>query len=284
MGDKETKSDIHTCFPPILELRRLNQQRFAGHNKWSKVKHTKNAKDAKKSSMYSKIGLEITAAAKAGGTDPITNNKLQAALNRAKSANMPKDTIENALKRALDKNKDSLEKVTYECVGPGGIAMIVETLTDNKSRTVKEVKEVLNRVGGSVSSVGYLFDKKGKVTFTAGQSGHSFEQIMDHAIECGVEDIEEIPADEITAPEGETEGNTDNLIEVICEFSELNNVSKALMDRCQYEVQEIGPVYIPNSTVEVNDEETIEAVEKTFERMENLADVVKIHTNASFAN
>lgn len=140
-----------------------------------------------------------------------------------------------------------------------------EALTDKKSRTVKEVKEVLSKVGGSVSSVSYLFEKKGKVVFTPGESGHSFEQIMDNAIECGAEDIEEDPEE--------------NMVEVICDFSDLNNVSKALMD-CKYEVQEIEATYIPLSSVEVQDKDTIELVEKCLENMDNLDDVVKIHCNA----
>ncbi|KAI8333190.1 transcriptional regulator TACO1-like protein [Choanephora cucurbitarum] len=253
----------HTLYKPISVC--FQQQRFAGHNKWSKVKHTKGAKDAKKSIMFSKIALEIVNAARVGGTDPNVNNKLQAILNRAKASNMPKDNIENALKKAGDKNKDDLEDVLYECVGPGGTALIVEALTDKKSRTVKEVKEVLSKTGGSVTSVGYLFDKKGKVVFSAGESGHSFEQIMDNAIDCGAEDIEEDPEE--------------NLVEVICDFSELNNVSKALMDH-QYEVQQIEATYVPLSSVEVQDQETIELVEKCLDDMENLNDVVKIHSNA----
>lgn len=138
-------------------------------------------------------------------------------------------------------------------------------MTDKKSRTVKEVKEVLNRVGGSVTSVNYLFEKKGKVVFTPGESGHSLEEIMDTAIDCGAEDIEEDPEE--------------NLIEVICEFSDLNTVSKALMDH-KYEVQEIEATYIPLSSVEVEDKDTIELVEKCLDDMESLGDVVKIHCNA----
>ncbi|CEI93160.1 hypothetical protein RMCBS344292_07400 [Rhizopus microsporus] len=255
-------------FVPQLLPICFQQQRFAGHNKWSKVKHIKGAKDAKKSLLYSKISLEIVSAAKTGGPDPLLNNRLAAALNRAKAASMPKDSIENALKKATDKNKDDLEHVQYECMGPGGIALIVEALTDKKSRTVKEVKEVINRVGGSVSSVGYLFEKKGRVVFTPGESNHSFEQIMDVAIESGVEDIEE----------GE-----DNLIEVTCEFPELNSVSKALMNQ-KYEVQQIEATYVPTSVVEVNDKETVELVTKCLEDMEDLQDVVKVHTNAVVQN
>ncbi|KAI8992275.1 transcriptional regulator TACO1-like protein [Pilobolus umbonatus] len=241
----------------------LQQQRFAGHNKWSKVKHTKGAKDAKKSVLYSKISLEIVSAARAGGGDPGLNYRLAAILNRAKAANMPRDNVENALKKALDKNKDDLENVIYECVGPAGIAIIVEALTDKKSRTVKEVKEVLNRYGGSVSSVGYLFDKKGKVAFTPGESNASFDEIMDAAIDCGAEDIEE----------------EENMYQVICEYSDLNTVSKALMNK-NYEVQEIEATYIPTSTVEIEDKEAVEVVEKCLDDMEGLDDVVKVHCNA----
>ena len=124
---------------------------------------------------------------------------------------------------------------------------------------------MLSKVGGSVSSVNYLFEKKGKVVFTPGESGHTFDQIMDNAIECGAEDIEE--------------DVEENLVEVICDFSDLNTVSKALMDY-KYEVQEIEAAYIPLSSVEVEDKDTIELVERCLENMDNLDDVVKIHCNA----
>ncbi|KAI8393512.1 transcriptional regulator TACO1-like protein [Radiomyces spectabilis] len=177
---------------------------------------------------------------------------------------MPKDNIENAMKKASDKNnKDVLEDMVYEAVGPGGIAMIIEAVTDKKSRTVKDVKEVLNRVGGSVTSVGYLFEKKGKIAFTAGESGHSFEEMMDAAIEAGAEDIEE----------------EEDVVEIICEFPQLNAISKALSDH-RYEVQDMSATYIPMSSMEIADKDTAELVEKCLDDMENLDDVVKIHCNA----
>ncbi|KAG1181647.1 hypothetical protein G6F65_009859 [Rhizopus arrhizus] len=212
---------------PQLSLIYLQQQRFAGHNKWSKVKHTKGAKDAKKSILYSKISLEIVSSARSGGTDPSVNNKLAAVLNRAKAASMPKDSIENALKKATDKNKADLENVLYECVGPGG-----------------------------------------RVAFTPGESNHSFEQIMDVAIDSGVEDIEE--------------DQDNNLIEVTCEFSELNTISKKLMNQ-KYEVQQIEATYIPTSIIELKDRDTIELVTKCLEDMEDLEDVVKVHSNVVIA-
>ncbi|KAI8089556.1 transcriptional regulator-domain-containing protein [Halteromyces radiatus] len=239
------------------------QQRFAGHNKWSKVKHTKGAKDAKKSKLFSKIGLEITRAVRAGGSDPNINTRLSTILNRAKANNMTKDSIENAMKKASDKNRDAMEDVLYECYGPGGIAMIIEAVTDKKSRAVKEVKEVLNRHGGSVSSVGWLFEKKGKIAFATGESGHTLDQMMDAAIDAGAEDIEE----------------EEDLVEITCDFTELNNISKTLSNQ-QYEVREMEATYIPQSSMEITDPEMIETVAKCLESMENLDDVVKIHCNA----
>ncbi|KAG2220177.1 hypothetical protein INT45_005350, partial [Circinella minor] len=235
-----------------------------GHNKWSKVKHTKGAKDAKKSKLFSKISLEIVSAIRAtGNSDPALNAKLATVLNRAKAASMPKDNIETAVKKATSKDKDTVEDVMYECYGPGGCAMIVEAVTDKPTRTIKEVKEILNRLGGSVSSVGWLFDKKGKVVFATGESGHSLEQMMDEAIEAGAEDIED----------------NDDLVEVICDFSQLSSISQALTAK-KYEIQQMEAAYIPQSTMEITDKDLLEQVTKCLDDMENLDDVVKIHCNA----
>ncbi|KAI9491442.1 transcriptional regulator TACO1-like protein [Zychaea mexicana] len=175
---------------------------------------------------------------------------------------MPKDNIETAMKKAASKDKDTVEDVLYECYGPGGIAMIIEAVTDKPTRTIKEVKEVLNRTGGSVSSVGWLFDKKGKVVFAAGESGHSLEQMMDSAIEAGAEDIED----------------EEELVQIICDFSQLANVTRTLTSQ-QYEVQRMEAAYVPQSTMDITDKEMVEQVERCLDDMENLDDVVKIHCN-----
>ncbi|CAO3620001.1 unnamed protein product [Cunninghamella blakesleeana] len=260
------------------------QQQFAGHNKWSKVKHTKGAKDAKKSRLFSKIALEITLAARAGGSDPNLNTRLNTILNRAKANNMTKDSIETAIKKATDKNRVATEDVLYECYGPGGIAIIVEAITDKKSRTVKEVKEVLNRVGGSVSSVGWLFEKKGKIVFTKGESEHTLEQMMDEAIEAGAEDIEENVEEEEDDDDSNNETNQkkEELVEITCDFTELNNISKYLSSK-QYEIRQMEATYIPQTLMEVSDPELIESITKCLDDMENLDDVVKVYTNATMA-
>ncbi|KAG0181312.1 hypothetical protein DFQ28_003577 [Apophysomyces sp. BC1034] len=141
-----------------------------------------------------------------------------------------------------------------------------EAVTAKKSRTVKEVKEVLNRLGGSVSSVGWMFDKKGKIVFGPGLSGHDFDQMSDAAIEAGAEDIE----------------FEDDLVEIICEFSQLNAINQALIKE-NYEIQQMEATYIPQSGTEITDKETFELVDKCIDDMENLDDVVKLHHNAVVA-
>ncbi|CAO3673844.1 unnamed protein product [Umbelopsis vinacea] len=225
----------------------FEQLRFAGHNKWSKVKHTKGAKDAKR-----------------GGADASVNGRLAAALSKAKHAMMPKDSVDVAIKKATSKSSsDAVEDVIYEGYGPGGVAMIIETVTDKRARTIKEVKEILNRLGGSISSVSWMFEKKGRIQFRSGQSGSSIEDMMDLAIDAGAEDMQELE---------------DNSVEVICEFTNLNAVAQKIKQH-GFEVDEMAATYVPTSTVEVTDEEVQELVEKCLSEMEDLDDVVKVHFN-----
>ncbi|KAH8550500.1 transcriptional regulator-domain-containing protein [Umbelopsis sp. PMI_123] len=242
----------------------FEQLRFAGHNKWSKVKHTKGAKDAKRGKLFSKISLEIISSIKAGGADPGVNGRLAAALNKAKHAMMPKDSVDAAIKKAASKSSsDTLEDVIYEGYGPGGVAMIIETVTDKRARTIKEVKEILNRLGGSISTVSWMFEKKGRIQFRAGQKGSSVEDMMDSAIDAGAEDMQELE---------------DESIEVICEFTNLNAVTQKIKEQ-GYEVDEMAAAYVPTTTVEVTDDETQELVEKCLGEIEDLDDVVKVHFN-----
>ncbi|KAG2184868.1 hypothetical protein INT43_000781 [Umbelopsis isabellina] len=251
-------------FPVLRPSLNSDQWRFAGHNKWSKVKHTKGAKDAKRGKLFSKISLEIISSIRAGGADAAINGRLAAALSKAKHAMMPKDSIDAAVKKAVSKSSgDTTEDVIYEGYGPGGVAMIIETVTDKRARTIKEVKEVLSKLGGSISTVSWMFEKKGKVVFRAGSAESSVDDMMDAAIEAGAEDMQELE---------------DNSVEVICEFTNLSTVTKSLKEH-GYEVDEMAATYVPTTTVEVTDEETQELVEKCLNDMEDLDDVVKIHFN-----
>ena len=164
---------------------------MAGHNKWSKVKHIKARMDAKKGKAFTKVGRELTVAARLGGADQNMNAALRLAVQKARDVNMPKDTIQ----RAIDKGAGSddgtqLEELTYEAYSPGGVGMLIRTLTDNKNRTLPNIKAILSKAGGSIAapgSVAYLFDKKGVVLFDESVDS---DTVIDVAVESGAEDVD----------------------------------------------------------------------------------------------
>ena len=164
---------------------------MAGHNKWSKVKHIKAKTDAVKGKAFSKAAREITIAAKEGGGDPDMNAALRLALQKAKDVNMPKDNIKRAIDKGVGGGADAqLEEITYEGYAPGGIAVLIRTLTDNKNRTVPNVRAALTKAGGQLAnpgSVSYLFEKKGIIIF---DSESNSETIMNIAIESGADDVD----------------------------------------------------------------------------------------------
>ena len=164
---------------------------MAGHNKWSKVKHIKAKTDAVKGKAFSKAAREITIAAKEGGGDPDMNAALRLALQKAKDVNMPKDNIKRAIDKGVGGGADAqLEEITYEGYAPGGIAVLIRTLTDNKNRTVPNVRAALTKAGGQLAnpgSVTYLFEKKGIIIF---DSESNSETIMNIAIESGADDVD----------------------------------------------------------------------------------------------
>lgn len=165
---------------------------MSGHSKWSTIKRKKAATDAKRSKVWSRIIREITVAAREGG-DADANPRLRAALLTAKGANMPKDTVENAIKRGTgDIDGAIYEEIAYEGYGPGGVAILVETQTDNKNRTAAEVRHVFTKYGGKLGSVGcvaYLFEQKGEITIDGSRS--DMDAVMEAAVEAGAEDVEE---------------------------------------------------------------------------------------------
>ncbi|KAL1923410.1 uncharacterized protein VTP21DRAFT_8390 [Calcarisporiella thermophila] len=250
---------------PLYLLNPINQVRFAGHNKWSKVKHIKAKKDVKRNVLFTKIALEIISSIKSGGSDFTLNGRLAAALTRAKTANMPKDSIENVIQRATGQNKDNTESVLYEGLGPCNVALIIEAVTDNRNRTVKEVKEVLNKVGGSLTSVSWMFEKKGKICFTRGLSSHSMEQMIDNAIEEGAEDIDYGAEDEV---------------EIFCDISKLSAISSQLTSKFGYEVNTCEFAYIPNTVANISADEEEERVRSCLEQLLDLESVIRVHTNA----
>ena len=163
---------------------------MAGHSKWANIKHRKAGQDAKRGKIFTKIIRELTVAAKIGGSNPADNPRLRAVVDKALGANMTRDTIERAIARGVgNAESDNLEELIYEGYGPGGVAVLCETLTDNKNRTVAEVRHGFSKFGGSLGtngSVAYLFEKTGVVNFVA---GNDEELIMEAALEAGAHDV-----------------------------------------------------------------------------------------------
>ena len=166
---------------------------MSGHSKWSSIKHKKGAADAKRGKIFSKLIKELTVAARMGGGDPTGNSRLRAAIQAAKSENMPKDNIERAIKKGTGELEGtSYEEVNYEGYGPGGVAMLIDCLTDNKNRAVADIKHLFDRHGGNLGEPGcvaWMFEKKGLIVFEKGQVDE--EKLLELALEAGAEDVKE---------------------------------------------------------------------------------------------
>lgn len=164
---------------------------MAGHSKWANIKHRKAAQDAKKGKAFTKVAKELTVAAKIGGADPEMNPRLRVALDKARSVNMPKDNVERAIKKGTGEGNDSIfEDVVYEGYGPGGVAILVKALTDNKNRTVSEVRSTMSKKGGNMGEPGcvaWMFETKGIIEIN--KDLISEEELMELALEAGAEDV-----------------------------------------------------------------------------------------------
>ncbi|ORY02090.1 DUF28-domain-containing protein [Basidiobolus meristosporus CBS 931.73] len=251
---------------PVRVTPCLFQKRWAGHSKWAKIKRSKGEADRKRGEEFGKLGKELIAAIRANGPDPSSNLRLAAALARAKTINLPKENIDSAFKKAAAKESEAMEEITFEGIGPSGVAMIVETMTDSRNRTVKGIRHLFSKYGGSMSSVMYMFEKKGRIEFSASESGDSMDTMMDNAIDAGAEDIAE-------SEEPET-------IEITCDFTSLNAVSKELATKYKYEIKLMEPTYVPTSTVEPPEtDEDSEKLTRALDAFESFEDVTRIHTN-----
>ncbi|KZP01247.1 DUF28-domain-containing protein [Calocera viscosa TUFC12733] len=258
-----TSSRAH--FPSLLISRRFLSTtclRQSGHNKWSKIKHGKALQDAQKSALYNRVGSEITSATRLGGSaDPEVNVSLQLVLAKAKKLGVPKDNVEAALKRASGQDsKESMQEVTYEALGPGGVPCIIECMTDNSTRTVMRVKEMLNRFGGRLADVKYLFVEKA-VFRVEPKDGQTFDEIFELALEGGAEDVvptEEGDEIEITAPP--------NL------FHALNTLLAPRTNLSSSEVMQI-PINPPEEPLSDETEKLMETLEQ---KLEEHADCVRL--------
>lgn len=233
---------------------------MSGHSKWSTIKREKGAKDAKRGAVFTKIGNQIAIAARSGA-DPTMNSALALAIETAKQANMPNANIQRAIDRVSDKNAAVMEEVTYEGYGPGGIGIIIETATDNKNRTFPEVRNALTKNGGRVAEAGsvmFQFNRKG-VIVVAETGEDALLTILDAGAEDAIED-----AGEVT---------------VYTELKDLAKVRSALIE-AGLTVKEASLQYVPASEVVVDDPEVARKVLKIMDALDDLDDVVNVHTNA----
>lgn len=240
---------------------------MAGHSKWANIKHRKGRQDAKRGKVFSVLIRELTVAAKLGGGVADDNPRLRTAIDKALAANMTKDTIERAVQRgAGGLEGENLEEVSFEGYGPGGIAIIVESMTDNNNRTVAEVRHAFTKTGGNLGtngSVSYLFEKKGIITVSSNQDA---DQIMEVSIEAGAEDIEI---------------NDDETITVSSSPEEYESIKNALSSN-ELDIDDSEISLVPETTVKA-DLDTSLKVYKLLEMLEDLDDTQNVTSNIEFA-
>ena len=233
---------------------------MSGHSKWSTIKREKGAKDAKRGAVFTKLGNQIAIAARSG-TDPDMNPSLAMAIEKARQANMPKDNIQRSIDRVADKSAAALEEVTYEGYGPGGVGIIIEAATDNRNRTLPEVKTALVKNGGRIADAGsvmFQFDRKGVIRVkTTGED--ALLQVLDAGAEDAVEE--------------------DGELIVYTDQKDLMKVRKELVD-AGLPVEDAELQYIAKTPVEISDQETADKVLKVMDALDDLDDVVNVHTNA----
>lgn len=239
---------------------------MAGHSKWANIQHRKGAQDARRGKVFTKLIREITVAARTGGADPGHNPRLRHAIDKALVQNMSKDNIERAIKRGTGELEGaSYEEVRYEGYGPGGVAILVECQTDNRNRTVGDVRHAFTKYGGNLGtdgSVAYLFNKLGVVSF---EGGANEDAIMEAALEAGADDV-------ITGSDG--------TVEVLSAPGALSDVRESL-ERAGLEPTSAEVTERPTTAVAVDGEDAQQLL-KLLEALDDLDDVQNVNTNAEF--
>ena len=237
---------------------------MAGHSKWANIKHRKAAQDAKRGKVFTKLIRELVVAAKQGGPEPEDNPRLRAAVDKALGSNMTRDTIDRAIARGAGTNDaDNMEELTYEGYAPGGVAVLIEAMTDNRNRTVAEVRHAFSKRGGNLGtdgSVAYLFARKGQISFAPGVDE---DQLMEVALEAGAEDIE---------------GHDDGSMEVITPWEDFAAIKEAI--EAAGLASEGGEVTMIASTLVELDASGAESIMGLVDMLEDLDDVQNVYTNA----
>lgn len=238
---------------------------MSGHSKWNNIKHKKEKSDAQKAKIFTKMGREIAVAAKAGGADPEVNGRLKDAIAKARSFNMPNDNIQRVIKKAAgDLNTDNYEDIVYEGYGVGGVAVIVETLTDNRNRTAGDLRHYFDKFGGNLGtngSVSWMFDEKGMIIVAKSDDVDEDSLMMD-ALDSGADDF----------------NGEGDFYEISTAPADFRAVHDALEEK-GYKLESAGVEKIPQTTVKLTDEHDILMMEKLIENLEDNDDVQEIYHN-----
>ncbi len=236
---------------------------MAGHSKFKNIQHRKGAQDKKRAQIFNKWGKEITVAAKLGGGDPNMNPRLRLAITKAKADNMPNDRIDRAIKNGTGEGNDAnYEDIRYEGYGPGGVAVIVDCLTDNRNRSASEVRSTFSKYGGNMGetgSVSFMFDRVGQVVYPMSKA--SFDDMFEAAVECGAMDVEEDEGSYV----------------IYCGDTDFGAVSSGLESKFG-EPSEGGLIWKPQNTIDL-DQEKAENLLKLVDALEDLDDVQTVTAN-----
>lgn len=237
----------------------------AGHSKWANIKHKKAANDAVKAATTFRMAKQIQMYAKIGGGDLSQNIMLVNAIEKAKQLSVPKKVIENAIKRGTGelKSTEKMETVVYEGLAPGGVAVVIEAITDNKNRSLGFIRPVFNKFQLNMTPTGYMFEKRGVIIIEIGES--NLDDVMEEVLDMeGVVDINEISAEEL---------------EIIVQFEETGKLGNAIKDK--YKIKEMNIGYIPNedTMVEIDNEETLQSYDKFMNLLDEVEDISQVYTN-----
>jgi YebC/PmpR family DNA-binding regulatory protein len=244
---------------------------MSGHSKWAQIRRSKGVNDARRGQLFTRLGREIVVAVReGGGGDPNTNFRLRMAIQHARDANMPMDNIERTIKRALGGSEGAaLSENTYEGYGPGGTAMLVNTLTENRNRTVAEVRNAFNRNGGNMGENGcvdWLFEAKGIIEVEL--QGHDPDELTLEAIDLGADDVDPV-------------GAADEVMTIYTDPSDLEKIRQAFEAK-KYNVVKAESTMLPKTKLELADEKVAHQVMRLVEKLEDLDDVQNVYTNADF--